>query len=141
MAITNSNIFTEPYSVMESFIKNNVTDPRRRYKKKWIYPSMPRMAGKGFDGFPFVVLSLSDSEENKTFDSSKSEKIFNILMSIYSDQASEVDTISNSIYANKASLTDFYSTTLGSSNFNWNLNDEGKKVHWRDVGIIARKRI
>ena len=104
---------------------------------------MPDINAKNFDGYPFVVIEVDVSEDNKNFDNS-SEKVFNALISIYSTEPTEVDTIADSIYANlkdETKLTDFQVKDLSNSPLSWDVDMKGKKILNRRIGIIAKKRI
>ena len=51
MVLSNSNLFSESFTLIENFLKEiSGLDPRSRYKAKWIYSSMPNLNSKGFDG-------------------------------------------------------------------------------------------
>ena len=141
MAITNANILTESYNSIKTFLKNNVTDPRGRFKANWIHPSLPNINNKGFDGYPFMVLRIEASEDNKSFDNSTSQKIFRVIIGVYSDDASQVDTISDSIFNTFKTNRDFGSRELSSSPMAWNMDENGKKISFRNLGIICRSRI
>jgi len=143
MTITNSNLYSESYNILKNFIKNNITDPRNRYLKDWIHASMPNVNARGFSGYPFIVLTIDISEENKSFDRT-SDKTFRILFAVYSDEATEVDSISDEIYNNlidETKLREFQVKDLGSSSFEWDLDQKGKKIVRRMIGVIAKKRI
>jgi len=144
MSLTKSNLYSEGFSIWNSFLKNNITDPRGRYKDDWIHASMPNINSKGFSGYPFIILSINIEEDNNSFDGVISQKIFRILISVFSDEATDVDSISNSIYnsiKDETKLTEFKVIRLDSSNFNWDLDKNGKKIIFRDIDIIARSRI
>jgi len=141
--ITNNNLFTQSYTDLKNFIKNNISDPRNRFKANWIHASMPDINAKDFDGYPFIVIEIDVSEDNKNFDNS-SEKIFNALISVFSNEPTEVDTIADSIYSNlkdETKLTDFQVKDLSNSPLSWDMDMKGKKILNRRIGIIAKKRI
>jgi len=145
MTITNENLFSESYNSVKSFLNGiNGLDPRNRFKANWIHASMPNINQKGFDGYPFIVLKIDVSEERKAFDSSTSDKVFRAILGVYSDDPSQVDTISDSIVGgikNTTNLTDFQVKEISSSPMAWNLDEHGKKISFRNIGIIARSRI
>lgn len=145
MSLTNSNLYTESYKKIKEFLLTiNGIDPRNRYKGNIVHASMPNINQKGFDGYPFIVLKIDVSEENKSFDSEISNKIFRIILGVYSDDPSQVDTISDSIVNNlkdMTKLTDFQVKELSSSPMAWNMDEHGKKISFRNIGIIARSRI
>lgn len=143
MAITNSNLFSESYSSVKTFLKNiSGIDPRGRYKANFIHPSIPNINEKGFDGYPFIVLKVDISEDKKSFDNATSEKTFRIMIFIYSDDASQVDTISDLVISNfKSNLTDFHAKEISSSPIAWNIDEHGKKISFRNLGILCRSRI
>jgi len=144
MALTNSNVFAESYSIVKTFLEAiSGIDPRKRFKANWVHASMPNVNSKGFNGYPFVVVQTSISENSKTFDST-SEKEFNVLITIYSDQATEIDTMADLIHSNfkdETKLTEFKAREIASSEFNWNMDQNGRKIHNRAVGFIMRVRI
>jgi len=146
MAVTNSNIFSETYTILKNFINSNVTDPKRRYKKDWIHPSIPNITDQKFDGYPFIVISIDVSEEEKGFDRDTSNKVFRVLLGVYSPDSTEVDSISDEIMQKfkdttlTNAITDFQSIELSSSPFDFDVVG-GRKIHRRLIGIIGRKRI
>lgn len=142
MALSNSNLFSESYSILKSFLQNNIRDPKRRFKANWIHPSMPNVNAKGFDGYPFIVVRTDASEDMKSFDRT-SQKTFRATITIYSDDASQVDTISNSIYANiqASDLEEFKAIELSGSPLDFNLDMNGKKIIYRTIGLICRSRL
>ncbi len=143
MAITNSTLFTSSYDSIKTFL-NGISglDPRNRYKANWIHASMPNINDKGFDGYPFITLKVDVSEEEKSFDNSTSTKLFRIMISIYSKDATEIDTISNKICDSfKTSLTDFSAKEISSSPIAWNLDEHGQKINFRNIGMLLRERI
>jgi len=145
MALTNSNVFAESYSIVKTFIESiSGIDPRLRFKSNYIHASMPHVNDKGFNGYPFIILQVSLSEDMKTFDATTSEKEFSVLMTIYSDQATEIDTMADLIHANfkdETKLTEFKAREIASSDFNWNMDENGRKIHNRAVGFMMKVRI
>ena len=145
MALTNNNLFSESYNTIKAFL-NGISglDPRGRYKANWIHASMPNINQKGFDGYPFIVLKINVGEENKSFNSAISDKVFRIEFDVYSDDPSQVDTISDSIVGglkDVTKLTDFSVKDISSSPINWNIDFNGKKISFRIINVIGRSRI
>lgn len=145
MAITNENLFSESFKLIEDFLKGiSNLDPRNRYKTKWIYSSMPNLNSKGFDGYPFMVVKIDPSDENKSFNPEVSEKTFRVLITIYSNEARDVDSISDKIFSNikdETKLTDFSGKEMSTSPINWDMDMNGKKVLFRSIGLIMKSRI
>lgn len=145
MTLSNSNIFSESFTLLKSFL-NGISglDPRGRYKANFIHASMPNINSKGFDGYPFIIIKSDPSDENKSFDPAVSEKVFRILIKIYSDEATEVDSISDKIFSNlkdETKLTDFKAKEMSTSPIDWDLDMNGKKIIFRSIGLIMRCRI
>lgn len=146
MTLTNSNIFSESYTILKSFLNTNITDPRRRFKKQWIHPSEPNTTAQGYDGYPHIILNVDVSEDNKSFDKSTSNKQFSALLTIESDQATEVDSISDEIFSKMKdetltdSTSEFKSIELAASGFDFRLVG-GRKIHRRQIGLIGRTRL
>jgi len=143
MTITNSTLFSGSYDSLKTFL-NGISglDPRNRYKANWIHSSIPNINDKGFDGYPFIVLTVGVGEEEKAFDNSTSTKVFRVMISIYSKEGTEVDTISNKICdAFKTSLNDFSAKELSSSPISWNLDLAGQKIYFRNIGFLMKERI
>jgi len=145
MALTNNNLFSESYNTIKAFL-NGISglDPRGRYKANWIHASMPNINQKGFDGYPFIVLKVDISDGDKSFNSAISTKTFRMMFSVYSDDPSQVDTISDNIVGglkDVTKLTDFSVKDISSSPIAWDLDLNGKKISYRDIGVVARKRI
>jgi len=144
MTITNENLFSESYSIVETFLKDNLTDPRSRYKTNWIHASMPHVNSKGFAGNPFIILTVNLREDEKSFDSDKSQKTFIVKISVYSDQPTEIEDISDQIanlFRDETKLTDFKARELDNSPISWTLDQNGKKVLFRDITLNLRSRI
>jgi len=145
MTLDNSNIFTQSYSLIKAFLDSIPNlDPRGRYKPNYIHATMPNINGKGFDGYPFFVIRSEINENDKSFDRDTSEKVFRISIVAYSDEPTEVDTISNLIHNNfksETKLTDFPAREISASPFNFDLDQNGKKISFRNFGIILKKRI
>jgi len=144
MTITNANLFSNSYNAIKTFL-NGISglDPRNRYKANWIHPSRPNINEKGFDGYPFIILKSEVLEKRKTFDNN-SEKVFRVIIEVYSDDASQVDTISDSIISNfqdETKLTDFSSREHTSSPITYTLDLNGKKITYRMIGLIFRSKI
>jgi len=143
MTITNANIFSESYSEFKSFL-GKITDPRSRYKANWIHSSMPNINQKGFDGYPFIILKVNVGEDKFALDTRVSSRIFRVLISIWSPESTEVDTISDSLLNNlktETNLTEFDIVTMDSSPLDWDLDKNGKKILFRSINLIARKRL
>lgn len=142
--ITNSNLHTQAYSDIKSFLDSLNLDPRHRLKPNWIHASMPNINSKGFDGYPFIVLKVMIGENNKSMDVSISQKTFRAVLMIYSDDASDIDAISDLIYSgikDEANLTSFGSKEMSSSEINYSMDEHGKKILYRTIGLILRGRI
>ncbi len=145
MTLSNSNIFSESFTLLKSFL-NGISgiDPRGRYKANLIHASMPNVNSKGFDGYPFIIIKCDPSDENKSFNPAVSEKVFRVLLRIYSDEATEVDSISDKIFCNlkdETKLTDFKAKEMSTSPIDWDLDMNGKKIIFRSIGLILRVRI
>jgi len=144
MTITNSNLFSESYDLVETFLKDNLTDPRGRYKTNWIHASMPHVNSKGFAGCPFIILTINLREDTKSFNSNKTQKTFVTKISVYSDQPTEIEEISDEIgtlFRDKTKLTDFKARELDNSPLSWTLDQNGKKVLFRDITLNLKVRI
>ena len=141
--ITNANLYSESYNVVETFLKT-ITDPKKRYKVNWIHASMPEINSAKFEGYPFMVLQIDMFEDNYMFDTSKSQKNFRAKITVYSDQPTDIETICDSIAEKikiRTNLTDLQSRTLSSSPISWTLDMKGKKVLFRELNLEFKKRI
>lgn len=145
MAITNQNLYSESFSQIQSFLKGiSNLDPRRRHRANWIHPSMPNINDRGFSGYPFIILRTDILEDKPSFDGQISEKIFRTQITIYCDDPSDLDKISDKIAYNfnyNWQSTDFENKELTSSPINYLLDMKGKKILHRNIWIILRKRI
>lgn len=142
--ITNTNLFSASYNAVETFLKDNLTDPRGRYKVNWIHASMPYINAKGFEGYPFLILTINISENQKAFNPNKSQKIFTAKISIHSDQPTDIESISDKIgelFRDETKLTDFKARDIDNSPISWTLDQNGKKVLFRDISLSLRSRI
>ena len=142
MTITNATIFSASYDEVETFLKT-ISDPKSRYKVNFIHASMPQLNGRNFAGYPFMVLRIRVNEDIKSFDNSTSEKNFRAIVTIYSDQPTDIEEVSDSIFAGFKSSTalTFGVRSLESSPINWTLDQKGKKVLFREVTLNLRSRI
>jgi len=147
MAITTSNLHTESFNIIKNFISDNLTDPRYRFKKNWVHTGIPDINSKGFDGYPFWVIQINLNEEEKSFDRSTSQKVFRALCTVYSKEATEVDTLADEFLSKfkdetlTNSLSEFKSIEVESSEFTTNQDFNGQKIYSRAIGIIGRKRL
>lgn len=144
MAITNQNLYSESYNIVETFLKDNLTDPRGRFKTNWVHASMPLVTAKGFSGYPFIVLTIKLNEDNKSFDPDITQKNFTAKIVIYSDQPTDIEGIANTIadkFRDETKLTEFKSRDLDDSPMDWTLDQNGKKVLFREISLIFRSRI
>jgi hypothetical protein len=142
MTITNSNLFSESYNILKTFLNANITDPKGRYKKQWIHDSMPNVQEVGFDGYPFITLQVDVTESKRAFDNTTSDKTFRALISVYSDQATDVDTISDQVVSKlKAEqATELQVVELSSSPFDFQIVG-GRKIKRRILGLRGKLRI
>jgi len=144
--ITNSNLFSESFSTLKNFINTNIVDPKHRYKKQWIHSSLPDITNRSFDGFPFITIDVDVSEQEKSFDRTISNKIFKAVIGIYSDQSTDVDSISDEMLSKfkdetlTKNLNEFKSIEVASSPFDFDLIG-GKKISRRLIGFIGVKKI
>ena len=144
MTITQSNLFSQSYSELSDFLKENITDPRARYKSNWVHASRPNINSKGFSGYPYMIVTIDVNEDKKSNDGVTSEKTFRAIIQVISNESTEVDTISDSIVGiikDEDKLTSFKSRTIASSPFSWNFDDKGTKIYARNIGFIGRVRI
>lgn len=145
MTLSNSNIFSEAYTLIKNFLDGiSGLDSRNRSKANWIHSSMPNINGANFEGYPFIILTLDANEAGKSFDNSTSEKTFKVLIKVFSDEATEVDSISDKIFSNlkdETKLTDFKARELASSSIDWDLDQKGKKILFRNIGLIMKGRL
>jgi len=146
MTITSTTLLSSAYTEIKNFINTNITDPKSRYKKQWVHATLPNLADDTFDGYPFVVVDVDMSEEDKAFDRSTSVKRYRIRLGVYSEQATEVDSISDQLIAKfkdetlTNSLSEFKSIEIGLSPFDFTMIG-GKKISRRFIGLIGRKRL
>lgn len=143
MALQTNNLYSESYQIIKDFLNDLDIDPRKRYRGNWIHSSMPNINSKGFDGYPFIVLRVDLMEDNPTFDGNE-EKIFRVQVSIYCEDPANLDSISNKIIANfkdETKLTEFKSKKLLSSPINYTLDLKGKKILYRDLWFIFRRKL
>lgn len=144
MTLSNSNLFSESFALIENFLKDNITDPRNRYKCNFVHASMPHINAKGFEGYPFMILTINLREDEKSFDTSKTQKTFTAKISIYSDQPTNIESVSDeigSLFRDETKLTDFDTRDIDNSPMSWTLDQNGKKVLFRDINLILRSRI
>ena len=146
MAIENNNLFSESFAQLKAFLNTNITDPRHRFKKQWIHASEPNLTDKGFDGYPFMVISMDVGEENHSLERNTSQKTFRATLSAYSEDPDELDTLCDEILQKfrdrtlTDSLSDFRSIEVATSPFVFRVIG-GKKIMIRNMGIIGRKRL
>ncbi|MHA1191933.1 MAG: hypothetical protein ACTSP9_06505 [Promethearchaeota archaeon] len=140
----NSSLFSASYDALEDFLKNNISDPKNRHKVNWIHASFPNINAMSFEGYPFITLKVNLNETNPAFDRTKSQKNFRAIITIYSDQPTEIETICDKIgelFRDENKLTDFDARDLSSSPISWTLDQKGKKVLFREINLDLRVRI
>ena len=142
MAINNTNIFSESYNELETFLKT-ITDPKGRYKVNWIHASMPKVNAQSFEGYPFMVLKINVDESNPAFDTSISQKNFRAFVTIYSDQPTDIESVCDSIFSTLRSSTTltFGIKKMEASPINWTLDQNGKKILFREIQLELINRI
>ncbi len=140
--VTKSNQYSKGYNAVKTVIESYVSDPTNIYKRKWIYASMPYINNN--IKFPLIVINSPDAtEEARDFDTNKG-KNYRWLITVVSDDESEVDNVSGEIVAalenNEKDLNDngFYNPEINSSPFNMDADENGKKIYSRPIGMIAR---
>ena len=142
--LTKSNLFSESYDIVKTFLESiSGLDVRKRFKSIYIHPSMPNVNAKGFSGYPFIVVQSSVTEEDKSFDFGTSSKQFDILITVYSDEPTEVDDMCDLIFDNfrdTTKMTEFKARQISSSPFDWNMDQNGKKISFRSLGFIMKVR-
>ena len=142
MAINNTNLFSESYNSVETFLKT-ITDPKTRFKVNWIHASMPNVNGASFEGYPFMTLKMNTVEDSKSFDNT-TQKTFLASIIVYSDQATDIEEVCDEIsetFRTETNLTEFGSRSLEASPIDWTLDQKGKKVLFRELRLEFKKRI
>lgn len=146
MTLATNNLYSESFTILKNFINTNLTDPRHRFKKQWVHASLPDLTNKGFDGYPFVVITVGVSETKNAFDINVSNKIFRIILSIYSDEATDVDTLADqliSIFRTQTltdNLNEFKAKILTASPLTTSIIG-GRKIYSRNVNFTGKKRL
>ena len=143
MTITNNTLFSASYDSVETFLKNNVTDPKSRYKVNWIHASMPHINARGFEGYPFITLKINLNENEKTFDTN-TQKNFTAIIIVYSDQPTDIESVCDSIgkeFRDETKLTEFSAKNISASPIDWTLDQKGKKILFRELTLDLRGRI
>lgn len=147
MAITKSSLYSETFKQVKDFIDTNISDPTKRYKRKWIYASFPNITETDFQGYPFIVIESPDvSEEAQEFDNTRGY-VFRILITVWSDDETETDELSDSILnqfrTNKSTLEaqGLHNFEIESSPFAIVTDEHGKKIFNRPIGIIGHGRM
>jgi len=142
MAISKTNLFEESFNLIKTFIENHIPDPKNIYKRKWIYSSMPDITSNSFSGFPFLIITSTDvSQESRDFNTGRGN-VYRCLITVWSNEESEVDELSSDIYniliSNEDELNGLNHPEVSSSPFNMVLDQNGKKLYNRPIGIIAK---
>lgn len=141
-----SNIYTEGYKIVKDFLNNNLTDPRRRFKKNWIHASPPDVTSKEFDGYPFITTKLNIAQQNNSLDIKTAENLFRIEIIIYSDEPTDVDNLSQELFykINNKDLTynlnNLKAKVLSSSDIT-TLFVNSKKIYARAFNLTAKLRL
>ena len=144
MVITNANMFSASYDAVETFLKDNLTDPKSRYKVNWVHASMPKVNATSFEGYPFITLKINIDETNPSFDRDITQKNFRAFITIYSDQPTDIESVCDEIgelFRDRTKLTDFKARDIIASPINWTLDQNGKKVLFREIQLDLRSRI
>jgi hypothetical protein len=146
MAITKSNIYTEGYRIVKDFLNNNLSDPRKRFKKSWIHASTPDVTSKVFEGYPFLTCKLNVSQQNNSLDIVTAEDLFKIQVIVYSDESTDVDNLSSELFSkinNKTltyNLNELKAKVLSSSDIVTTMVNS-KKIYSRVFQITAKIRM
>ena len=105
MAVSKTNLFTEPRDVIVSLLKTNVTDPNTNKKnssRRWIYRLDMDSTSITFDAYPVIIVAPVDASNdaltlnNCTLDN---DMIFEITIKAeFNDPKSRTDTIANEVF-------------------------------------------
>lgn len=143
MTIDNTTLFSSSFDAVETFLKDNLTDPRNRYKVNWIHASMPNINAQSFSGYPFITLQINLFEDNPSF-GNKNQKNFRAVIIVYSNEPTDIESICDDIaelFRDETKLTDFKARELSTSPISWTLDQKGKKILFREIDLDLRVRI
>jgi hypothetical protein len=136
--ITKEKVYSESYKEVKTFL-DSLTDPRNRFKKRWVHASMPNITENGFDGYPFIVLEENISH-SEVFDFSRNANVgFRVFLTIYSEEPTHMDTISDELYSRYQEMP--LKTLRITESPIGPLVVNGRKVYRRAFALLGRLRL
>ncbi len=80
-AVTRINVFSQSYINVFNLLnlRTNIQDPLGNIERKMFYKKYPSVKGRGFEGYPLIVLSpINSTPENRVFDTTRADNIIRI---------------------------------------------------------------
>ena len=106
MTVTISNVFSESRNQVVSIINSNVVDPKvgsANSRRRWIYREFPDTTSRDFAGYPFIVITSPELEDNiQDLQGCLSNGELNLSIECYAefnDVNARIDTLSNGVYS------------------------------------------
>lgn len=98
-AITKTTLFSEPWKTIRNLLKNNLSDPKSRFKKDIVFAAVPDTSKADFVGYPFVVVSpLKLDQEDRAFDADAKSYLWDGDITVYSlDDPNALDSLSDQV--------------------------------------------
>lgn len=104
MAVTTQNVYSESREVLKNLLIYNIKDPktgRTNSNRRWIYREFPDTTSGTFSGYPFIVLTSANINNNPiTLNQGFRDNVFSFEIEVYvefNDQNARVDDLSDSI--------------------------------------------
>jgi len=145
MAIDRTNLYSESFEIIENFLKENIHDPKNRFKKRWVYASMPNVTAKEFDGYPFIVATTNMSSGRSSINMQTEQVNIRVILDVYADDSAHLDNVCSQIYDKfkedlENDLGEFKGKQLSDSPQDYVLVN-GRKVYTRSIGIVGKLRL
>jgi len=106
MSVENTNIFSEPRTLIKDLINTNIVDPKIGFvnsRRRWFYRQVPDTTSNDFAGYPYIVISSPEGDSNEV-DLQGQTSDFELDLSVevfveFNDTNARVDSLSNDVYA------------------------------------------
>ena len=97
MTITNETIRVDMFSTIYNVLNSKVIDPDAR-NKQWIFTTVPPITAPNFVGFPILVINKAKIKKSfEVFDNSYSDKSTPVIITVYSTNSANLDSLSDSV--------------------------------------------
>lgn len=147
--ITGNTLYQNAWQSLKDLLKDNLVDPKNRFKAEWILSRIPQTSKNGFVGYPFITISpVNMVPSNRSLNRNTAEFTFSTIISVYTDDnAVQLDELSTQIYR---ILTATQATNYANKVFQPDVSGgspasitlDGKpNIRVRPIGIVFKTRL